>query len=150
MLSNADIAACARGWVGTRFHHQGRLKKTASHGGGVDCLGLLVGVAQELDLRKQDGAPLAALDQTDYGHYPDTEYLQKKLTSALYPVGVSHITQGYIVLFAIEQAPQHLAIISDLGGRMGMIHAYAPARAVVEHELDEAWRARIVAAYRYF
>ena len=37
---NDAIVTCARSWIGTRFHHQGRLKKTQSHKGGVDCLGL--------------------------------------------------------------------------------------------------------------
>ncbi len=41
-----QIAAASRSWIGTAFHHQGRTKKTTGHKGGVDCLGLLVGVAK--------------------------------------------------------------------------------------------------------
>ncbi len=77
------IVACARGWIGTRFHHQGRIKKTESHKGGVDCLGLLAGVAAELDLLGSDGMPLIAADETDYAHQPDSAAPLQKLSQLL-------------------------------------------------------------------
>lgn len=139
---NNDIVQAARGWIGTRFHHQGRLKKTENSKGGVDCLGLLIGVARELEL------PFLAYDETDYSHYPDTEKLQQRLGAALKQIGVGEIAAGDILLLSIDSNPQHLAIVSDMAGGLGIIHAYAPARAVVEHGLDTWWRERIVAAYR--
>lgn len=148
MVSNDDIVAAARGWLGTRFHHQGRLKKTATHKGGVDCLGLLIGVAKEIDLRLSDGAPAIMLDRTDYTHHPDTGYLQSQLRRALVSIPIGGIEPGNILLLSVDHSPQHLAIISTLPPGMGIIHAYAPARAVVEHALDESWRRRIAAAYR--
>ncbi len=39
--SGSDVVRTARTWLGTPYHHQGRLK-----GVGVDCAGLLIGVAQ--------------------------------------------------------------------------------------------------------
>lgn len=150
MTSNADIVAAARGWLGTRFHHQGRIKKTTTHRGGVDCLGLLVGIARDLDLRLPDGTPLAGLDQTDYTHFPDTDRLRRRLELALYPVPVKAIEPGHALLLRIESLPQHMAIVSTAGAHTAIIHAYAPSRAVVEHVLDDAWRQRIVAAYRLF
>ena len=148
MTTNTDIVACARGWLGTRFHHQGRLKKTATHKGGVDCLGLLAGIASELDLRLPDGKPIHALDETTYSHYPDTNYLQQKLLLALAPVSVDLLEPGHVLLLTIDSQPQHMGIVSDMLGGLGLIHAYAPARAVVEHALDTHWQQRIVAAYR--
>jgi hypothetical protein len=150
MPSNADIVAAARGWLGTRFHHQGRLKKTATHKGGVDCLGLLVGIARELDLRYTDGTLLAELDRTDYTYFPDTNYLQQQLERVLCYVPLEGMAPGHVALVRIEQFPQHMAIISDLAGGFGFIHSYAPARAVVEHTLDEYWRNRIARVYRFF
>ena len=35
MTTGDDIVAAARGWLGTCFHHQGRLKRSAVHRGGV-------------------------------------------------------------------------------------------------------------------
>ncbi len=150
------VVVCARGFLGTRFHHQGRLKRTQSHLGGIDCLGLLVEVARELDLRGMDGGPLAALDRTDYGHYPDTAALVLGLGRALMPVDKASLRPGDIALFTIEGQAQHMGIISATRAEnamkdtasFGLIHAYAPARAVVEHALDAWWRARMAALFR--
>jgi len=142
------IVATARGWIGTRFHHQGRLKKTDSHKGGVDCLGLLAGVAAELDLRGPDGMRLITADETNYAHQPDTSYLVARLSALLTPIPPGGILPGDIVLLRIDESPQHLAIVSDIGEGLGIIHAYALARAVVEHQLDDWWQERIEAAFR--
>jgi hypothetical protein len=147
MITNPDVVVCARGWLGTRFHHQGRLKKTVTHKGGVDCLGLLVGIACELDLRAADNTLLADFDRADYTHLPDTERLQQTLSSLLVAIPMGGIAPGTILLLNIDGRPQHMGIVSDLGRGLGLIHAYAPARAVVEHVLDTIWHERIVAAY---
>ncbi len=137
-----DIVACARGWIGTRFHHQGRIRKTATHRGGVDCLGLLVGVADELGLRE-----LALADETSYSHQPDAKRLKVRLSELLCPLPISQLASGNVALFCIDEQPQHLGIISDYQGISGIIHAYAPARAVVEHRLDAWWWERIDAVF---
>lgn len=139
------IATAARGWLGTRFHHQGRVKRTPAHAGGVDCLGLLVGVARELNLHSRQGVPLACCDETHYPHQPDSLKLQARLAELLYTIPASDIAPGDILLLAVDGNPQHLAIVSENGH---MIHAYAPARAVVEHRLDAWWQALITSAYR--
>ncbi|MEQ1790548.1 MAG: hypothetical protein ABL857_08900 [Rickettsiales bacterium] len=137
-----EIVACARGWIGTRFHHQGRLKKTDTHKGGVDCLGLLIGVAEELNL------PFTKYDETSYSHYPDTQKLRTNLASLMQEVPIENIEIGDILLLNVDGNPQHLAIVSDFSGKFDIIHAYAPARSVVEHVLDTWWRERIVAVFR--
>jgi hypothetical protein len=38
--------------------------------------------------------------------------------------------------------------VPPMPGEMGMIHAYAPARKVVEHRYDPQWRRQTYAAYR--
>lgn len=151
--TSSPIVACARGWIGTRFHHQGRLKKTAAHKGGVDCMGLLVGVARELDLRGADGLPLSLLDETDYGHYPSPERLREGLSRVLSPIALAEMCAGDVALFEIDGDARHLAIVTEdtpggYTGQLGMIHAYTPARYVVEHLLDAWWQARLVAAFR--
>jgi len=142
------IVTAARGWIGTRFHHQGRIRKTESHKGGVDCLGLLAGVAAELDLRRPDGLPLIAADETNYPHQPDPKHLRACLSQLLMPIPLGGIRPGDILLLRIDESPQHLAIVSAMSDGPGIIHAYAPARAVVEHRLDDWWRKRIEAAFR--
>lgn len=148
MSQGEQIVAAARGWLGTRFHHQGRLKKTASHKGGVDCLGLLMGVAAELNLSTPDGYPLINMDEVNYPHFPDGDHLKTQLATALRIIPVGGILPGDVLLLRVEIHPQHLAIVTNWNQQLGIIHAYAPARAVIEHTLDDWWRSRIVLAYR--
>jgi cell wall-associated NlpC family hydrolase len=140
------IVQCARSYIGTRFHHQGRLKRTPSHKGGIDCLGLLVGVAREVNIKGRNGEMLADFDANDYPHQPDTVALRARLSMLLQKVET--IMVGDIALFDIDGAPQHMGIISECEGGLGLIHAYAPARAVVEHALDAYWQKKLVGIYR--
>ncbi|MEK6746865.1 MAG: NlpC/P60 family protein [Pseudomonadota bacterium] len=137
-----EIVACARGFVGTRFHHQGRLKKTDSHKGGIDCLGLLIGVANELNL------PFTQYDEINYSHYPDVQKLRQKLAGALQEIPIENMRVGDVLLLNIDGNAQHLAIASEISNELAIIHAYAPARSVVEHVLDDWWKKRVEAVFR--
>ncbi len=152
MDTQQAIVACARGWIGTRFHHQGRLKKTPVHHGGVDCLGLLVGVASELGLKSRTHKPIADFDHTTYPHYPQGTALMHNLNELLDPVSVSDMQAGDIALMAVDGAPRHLGIVSaiEIDGQQkpGLIHAYAQARKVVEHAIDAYWKNTIIRLYR--
>jgi cell wall-associated NlpC family hydrolase len=147
-MTSDQIVTCARLWLGTRFHHQGRLKKTPACNGGVDCLGLLVGVAQELELRSRHGEMLQLIDRTDYTHYPDTHELRAKLAQHLHEIDVSDMAPGDVLLLNIDRRAQHLAIVSGVVPRISIIHAYAPAKRVVEHVLDAQWQDNIVTVFR--
>lgn len=144
-----QIVTEARSWLGTRFAHQGRVKKTANHFGGVDCLGLLVEVARTLELKK-DGKLLASYDKTDYARLPDSNQLLDTFTELLDEVPREAMQPGDILLLMHDNRPQHLAIIGNYhGGNLSIIHAYAPARKVVEHALDEAWQTKIVKIFAF-
>lgn len=149
VTTGLDIVAAARSWLGTRFLHQGRLKRSGSTAGGVDCLGLLVGVAAELRLCDSAGKTLTGFDRVDYGHNPERYTLQSALETLLTPIPCDAIQPGDVALMTLERSPQHVGIISDHPDGLGLIHAYASARKVVEHRLDESWRRRIIAAYRF-
>ena len=142
------VVASARGWLGTRFHHQGRLKKTDTHKGGVDCLGLLVGVARDLELKAINGKSITSYDHTEYTHTPDTVALRQIFNEIMTNVPIAGMRAADVVLMDINNMPQHLGIITDISGSTGIIHAFAPARSVVEHLLDKYWRTRITAAFR--
>ena len=137
-----QIVSQARTWLGTPFHHQARLK-----GVGCDCLGLVVGVVDELGLKDKHGQSLAGYDEIAYSKEPDGAYLTQKLTDLLEEV--QEPQAGDLALFSVRDNPQHLAIITDYEGSLGMIHAYAPARRVVEHRLDDDWNSRLVKVFRW-
>jgi NlpC/P60 family putative phage cell wall peptidase len=134
----------ARTWIGTPFHHQARLK-----GKGCDCLGLIVGVVDELGLQDSNGMKLAAYDEVTYSKEPDGAYLIQKLTGLLEEVPIAEARAGDLALFKIRENPQHLAILSDYEGGLGMIHSFAPSRRVVEHRLDDEWKSKIIKVFRW-
>ncbi|NBO18583.1 MAG: peptidase P60 [Proteobacteria bacterium] len=144
MTIETDIVAQARTWLGTPFHHQARLK-----GKGCDCLGLVVGVVDELGLKDKNGVKLAAYDEVTYSKQPDGAYLTEKLTGLLLEVPIAEARAGDLALFRVRENPQHLAILSDYEGTLGMIHCFAPARKVVEHRLDDDWKLRLLKVFRW-
>ena len=141
MTTRDAVVARARELLGVRFRHQGR---SARHG--LDCLGLLMVVAEGCGIRFDELAP-SALDRTDYGSRPDAALLEALLTQWLQPV--AQVRPGDVLLLRVQGAPQHLALVTDYpqAGALGMIHAYAPARMVVEHRYDKAWQATTHGAF---
>lgn len=144
MTTRDRVIAEARALLGVRFRHQGR---HAVHG--LDCLGLLLVVAERSGLTIA-GQPARALDACDYGSRPDAMRLQATLEQALC-LRTGSAQPGDVLLLKIQGAPQHLALVSDYPqpGALGMIHAYALARRVVEHRYDDAWQQATHAIY-YF
>ena len=139
-----NIVTQARTWMGTPFHHQARLK-----GKGCDCLGLIVGVVDELGLKDKNGVALAAYDEVTYSREPDGAYLTEKLTGLLEEVPIAEARAGDRALFKVRENPQHLAILTDYEGTLGMIHCFAQARRVVEHRLDAEWQSRLIKVFRW-
>ena len=144
------IVAQARSWTGTRFRHQGRRRRNADNAGGVDCLGVIIGVASELSLTDRRGQLLAGHDRISYSKSPDGKQLYDTLSSLMFRIDAESARAGDIGLFMLDGNPQHLAIFSEYGadGELGMIHAYAPLHQVVEHRFDMGWRMKMVAAFR--
>lgn len=141
MPPRQQLIACARAFLGVRFVHQGRNRQ------GLDCLGLLIASAAAAGIRLQGQCPMA-FDERQYSLRPDTELLQLKLAGCLQQVNDPRV--GDVVLFSILGRPQHLALVSDYpaANALGIIHAYAPARQVVEHRFDDGWHKRLVQVYR--
>ena len=129
-MIRSEVVCCARGWLGTPWHHQGRVK-----GVGVDCVGVVIGVARELGL--------SDFDATGYGHRPDSRELERIAREMMREVPVPEARPGDVLLVEVDKQPQHLAFLTDAG----MLHAYAPLRRVVEHRISDDWAARIVAAF---
>lgn len=144
MTQAQTIVTQARTWIGTPFHHQARLK-----GKGCDCLGLIIGVVDELGLKDKHGQPLAGYDEVTYSKEPDGAYLTEKLTSLLDEVPIAEAQAGDLALFKVRENPQHMAFLTDYENTLGMVHSYAPARRVVEHRLDDDWKQRLVKVFRW-
>lgn len=132
MIAPDDVVREARTWKDTPFRHQGRVKGRA-----CDCAGLIIGVA--------GGLGLPHVDVRDYGRMPHPKRMRAALDAQLERIAIGSADVGDVVWMAWDRCPQHLAIITDVG----LIHAYERAGKVVEHPMNNGWRAMIRAAYRY-
>lgn len=128
------IVDTAREYLGTPFHHQGRLK-----GVGVDCIGLLVGVAREMGLFVHDN--------TEYSRRPDGRTLLAELRKVLDEIPVEDAKPGDILVFWFQRRtrhPQHVGIKSEVG----IIHTYEHIGRVVEAPIG-GWVRNITNAFQF-
>lgn len=138
LQQRSAIVERARVYLHTPYQHQGR-----KLGVGVDCAGLLVCVAKDLQLG-------TGLDVPVYGRNPQTQALQAVLAQEAHLVqDTSPWLPGQICLIRFAQDPQHLAVVGDIDGQLTIIHAYSTAGAVVEHRLADVWRSKVVARYEF-
>ncbi len=154
MTDYYKVVSTAREWIGTRFFHQGRRKKSVQSQGACDCLGLIMGVAQELNLNTnlQDNnkrIPLHAFDSTEYSKVPNGNKIYKRISSILTEVDIKDMQIGDLLLLKIKNNPQHLAILSDYGELYGIIHTWQDAGQVLEHSLSDYWYKKIFSVFRF-
>lgn len=134
LVPRADVVAEARSWLGTPFHHQGRLK-----GIGVDCGGLLICVANKLGLSE--------FDVTNYAQLPDGRQLRSYCDGHMTSIGYDKIGLGDILLMRWTRQPQHMAIVADGPGYLTIIHVTRSEGKCVEHILSDEWKRRVVRSY---
>lgn len=142
MIARAAVVAEARAWIGTRWRHQACFK-----GVGVDCVGLVGGVAVALGL---PGAKEWASNPVwhQYGRKPDPKTLLAGCDAFMDRIHLAAAREGDVLVMHFRADPQHFAIISE-PSPLSIIHAFAQARRVTEARVDELWRGRVVRAYAY-
>ena len=129
-VTRADVVRVARSYVGVRWRHQGRTRA------GIDCIGLVIAVAHDLGLTDYDF--------TGYGRVPDGKALRATMCEQMDLLSTEP-QLGDVLLLRFDRNPLHTAIVTD----MGMVHAFANMRCVVEHRIDDLWRSRIFSAFAY-
>lgn len=145
MATRKQVVEAARSYIGTPFNHQGRTK-----GVELDCVGLVLSVAEDLGIIGRDGKLVRRYDYRDYGPQPvGTEVLDHcKVRLVFKPI--QDIKPGDVICTKIPENPTHTAIVSEMHGVLHMIHAYSAGRQqCVEHIIDIKWRRRIVAAFAF-
>jgi len=141
-ITRGMIVDEARKWLGTPFHHQGRVIVPE---GGVDCIGLLVAPARALGV--------AIEDRTDYSLQPDGT-LVPELEAQFDQIETSEMRPGDLAAlwFVKRSVPQHVGILTDykpVKGFLGLLHTYQDVGKVSEHALTDWWRSRLHSAWRY-
>jgi hypothetical protein len=121
----AAVVAAARSWIGTPYHHAADVKEH-----GVDCAMLLVRVYCDSGLVEPfDPRPYT---RDWFLHRDEERYLGFLLARSR---EVKTPGLGDIILFRIGRCYAHGGIVSRLDP-LGMIHAFAPTRCVVEDIID--------------
>lgn len=141
MTSRADVMRVARSYLETPFHHMGR-----KPGVGLDCAGLVICVARELELVPAD------FDVPNYSPVPNgtllawcREHMDEIPKEAMQP--------GDVIVLRHLVEPQHLGILGEyVHGGLSLIHAAnlnASMRygKVMEHRLMFSRVAKFVAAF---
>jgi cell wall-associated NlpC family hydrolase len=137
MTQRTDIVAAARGWLGTPFHHQARIK-----GVGVDCVGLLIGLAREFGMLEP------TWDVQGYDRDPDGSTLMANCNAVMTPIDRSAMQPGDVVCVRFDNHPQHLGVLGDYRhGGLSIIHASGNAGSVIETRLMFSSAMLFVAAF---
>ena len=131
MLNRQEVVKQARTWLGTRFRYQGRVKQNQNNKGGVDCLGFIIGLSDEVGYKHHNHS-ISYYDTIIYSKKPDYAVLELKLTELFYQKDVANIDIGDIVLKKISNTQYHIMLYTG----KTFIHASATTRAVVEHDVD--------------
>lgn len=123
----------ARLFKNTKFMHQGRSSR------GLDCAGLVSVAFREAGLLKFDCSAYSR----DPVEFKLVETLTENVGEAVY--NIDEVQTGDILVFKIDTVyPCHLGLKTE----SGMIHSYAVAKKVVEHDFDFVWKSRFHCAIR--
>jgi cell wall-associated NlpC family hydrolase len=117
----------ARKWIGVPFCFEGRTKEQ-----GVDCAGLILGVAQELGLYQNLKLPR-------YPEYFDESFIMNLLNFHLQPKALHDLAEGDVGVFCPQKSPRHLAFLTH----SSMIHASEPLGRVVEEAYNPYYLYRV-------
>jgi NlpC/P60 family putative phage cell wall peptidase len=141
------VVAEARGWIGTPYQHQARVRQV-----GTDCVGLIVGVgiaAGVLEWSAEAFAPWRG-----YGRLPNPRKMREGLERFLIEIEADQVRPGDIPWFAWREGrPMHLGIMATddtlAEGRPTIIHATSLIGRVVEHGFAGEWPDRVEGWWRY-
>lgn len=138
------ILKVAKSWLNTKFHYGGRVKINNQNNGGIDCIGLILKIGEEIN-STYNGKNIIMLDQTNYSKFSNDFEMKKFLDKYFIKIKEKDVKIGDIVYVNFNNSLEHVAIISDVG----LIHCYVEARKVVEHSLSQYWKDKIKCFYRY-
>jgi len=118
------VVAAARSWIGTPYHHAADVKHV-----GVDCAMFMVRVFVDLGLVEPFDPRPYTIDW--FNHRDEERYMGFLLARAR---EVAEPQPGDVMLFKLGRCFAHGGIVSQ-ADPLRLIHAYSPARSVVEEEI---------------
>ncbi|MEY2891173.1 MAG: hypothetical protein RJA98_1081 [Pseudomonadota bacterium] len=131
------VAAEALSWLGTGYHHHGRIK-----GVGVDCLMLLAEVYERAGV----------VPHIDPGEYPTDWHLHR--SEELYLAGLERHTRevqtpalGDICMFRFGRCYSHGGIVVQAGSDPTVAHAYINRGVILSRLSEDPLNARAMRAF---
>jgi NlpC/P60 family putative phage cell wall peptidase len=136
-MTRSEIAAAARAWLGTPYHHQASAK-----GIGCDCLGLVRGVWRELF---GDEPELVPPYTPDWAEAQGVEMLLEGAARHFLP---GTVRKGALLVFRWKAGvpAKHVGIAVGEGR---FVHAYDGAGRVVEGALGTVWGRKLAGAFDF-
>jgi NlpC/P60 family putative phage cell wall peptidase len=142
-MSRPEIAAAARGWLGTPYLHQ-----ASCRGAGSDCLGLVLGVWREVIGALPEPVPAYTPDWSETGR---DERLWQAARRHMTEKPVADAAMGDVLLFRMRDGgvAKHMGLQAEATpGGWTFVHAYS-GRGVVESRLSGPWARRAVARFAF-
>lgn len=138
------IIRIAKSWLGTKFHYYGRVKKNQYNNGGIDCIGFILKVGEEVD-STYNGKNIIEYDYNYYSKYPNNGEMKKFLDKYFEKIDEKNKKNGDLVYLNFQNNLEHIAVINE----ENLIHCYIEVGKIVEHFNNDYWKTKIVAFYRY-
>ena len=142
-VSHADIIAAARKYLDTPFQDKGRRK-----GQGLDCVGLVLAVCDDLGILDKNGEPITRFLYMDYPSQPVGNYVHQRVHQHMIAKAVRAMQPGDVVTMAVPASPCHVGIVGENVNGLTLIHAYGGGpKKCIEHLIDFKWQRRIVGCF---
>lgn len=109
----------ALSYVGTPFRHQGRLPRTGTDPGGLDCAGVIICVARQMKLVAPD------FDVVNYAQQPDKTSIVEACDKYLVRVSRQQAQPSDVLVMRWDAWPQHLGVMG--------VYPSNPAHRIVIH-----------------
>lgn len=143
-IDSRTILKASKSWINTKFHYTGRIKVNKNNSGGVDCIGLIIKVGQEIN-STYNGKNLIYYDYLTYSRYPNHNEMKKFLEKYFIKIDKKQAKTGDLVYINFNNGLEHIGILS----KIGIIHCYVDVGKVVEHRIDDYWNNKIIDYFRY-
>lgn len=138
------VVETARSYEDTPFHHLGRVK-----GIGVDCVGLVLCIAEDLGLKDVHGVPLLRHDYPDYSPQPLGDFVMHECKKRLIEKPIGLMLPGDVITMKVPYSACHAGLIMERQGSLYVIHALNSSTVprVIEHIIDKKWKHAITGAF---
>jgi cell wall-associated NlpC family hydrolase len=138
MTTRSQVVEQTRTWVGTPYKHQAHLK-----GVGVDCIGLMAGVAVELGL--VDAVTVFERERWDYNLSPDPSRMEEALRRFCEPTDYPTVGD-WLHIAARGRRGTHVVLLASA---KAVIHACCDHGRVVEQPLAGGAMRSLIRGYSF-